>query len=402
MCSVRNPSYPVMPHMNAVVAITEETPSPTSGVRSLELFAGAGGLALGLHTAGFELQAAVEKDASATETLLINGKHPRKHTRGWEVCGKDVRDFDYEQFVGIDLLSAGAPCQPFSHGGHRRGSLDERNLFPEVIRALAEVQPQAFLIENVRGLLFRDMELYWERLLRELRAPSRHYFPTLYARRGRPKDEYKVFFRVLDAADFGLPQRRLRLFIVGLRPGLADDWRWPEPTHNRDALITALLEDDYWERHAVPAKIRNAVRESIGSPLQGRLDPKGKRWRTLRDLISALDAPTIDVKASTDKWHIYIPDARLYPKHSGSKLDWPAKTVKAGVHGCPGGEHIVVLDDGTHRYLTVRECALLQGFPKTYAFPTQRSLAMKQIGNAVPVPVATAVGKQLVEVLRHG
>lgn len=388
--------------MNAVVAISEETLAPTSGVRSLELFAGAGGLALGLNSAGFELQAAIEKDASARETLLSNGKHPRKHTRGWGIYGNDVRDFDYDEFVGVDLVSAGAPCQPFSHGGRRRGSLDERNLFPEVIRALGEVQPRAFLIENVRGLLFGDMALYWERLLRELRSPGRHYYPTLYARPGRPKDEYKVFFRVLNAADFGLPQRRLRLFIVGLRPELAEYWRWPEPTHNRDALIAALLRDDYWERHSVPAKIRNAVRETFGPSLRKRLDPRGRRWKTVRDLLEALDAPALDVKTAGDRWHIYIPDARLYPKHSGSKLDWPAKTVKAGVHGCPGGEHIVVLDDGTHRYMTVRECALLQGFPKTYAFPRQRSLAMKQIGNAVPVPVAAAVGKQLAEVLRNG
>jgi len=97
-----------------------------------------------------------------------------------------------------------------------------------------------------------------------------------------------------------------------------------------------------------------------------------------------------------------VPDARLYPKHTGSKLDWPAKTVKAGVHGCPGGEHIVVFDDGSHRYFTVRECGLLQGFPRKYAFPVLRTPAMRQIGNAVPVPVAAAVGAQLVKVLGNG
>ena len=387
--------------MSAVESIPAETTTPY-GLRSLELFAGAGGLALGLHAAGFHLQAVVEKDTTARETLEKNGKHPRRHTRGWDVRAADVDRLDYSEFAGVDLLSAGTPCQPFSHGGHRRGSLDERNLFPQVIRALHDIQPRAFLIENVRGLLFSDMALYWQRLVRELRAPNRHYFPNFYARRGRPKDEYKVFFRVLNAADFGLPQHRLRLFIVGLRPELANKWRWPEPSHGRDALIAALLDDEYWQRHAVSSRIRAAVRDSFGPRLRERLAPKGRRWKTLRDLLCMLDAPATEANGTGDRSHVYIPDARLYPKHTGSKLDWPAKTVKAGVHGCPGGEHIAVLDDGTHRYLTVRECALLQGFPKTYLFPTLRTAAMKQIGNAVPVPVATAVGERLMEALRNG
>lgn len=99
-----------------------------------------------------------------------------------------------------------------------------------------------------------------------------------------------------------------------------------------------------------------------------------------------------------DPSHRFIPGARLYKKHAGSRLDWPAKTVKAGVHGCPGGEHIVLLDDGSHRYLTLRECAALQGFPDDYALDEVRTPAMRQLGNAVPVALAEAIGRSLVAV----
>jgi len=100
-----------------------------------------------------------------------------------------------------------------------------------------------------------------------------------------------------------------------------------------------------------------------------------------------------------DPLHTYVGGARLYAKHTGSALDWPAKTVKAGVNGSPGGEHIVIQDSGYFRYLTVRECARLQGFPNRYELPNLRGKAMRQLGNAVPVPLAEAMGRRLAEVL---
>jgi DNA (cytosine-5)-methyltransferase 1 len=120
----------------------------------------------------------------------------------------------------------------------------------------------------------------------------------------------------------------------------------------------------------------------------------------LRDLLAHLGPPSRSVATASDAAHVYVPGARLYAKHTGSSLDWPAKTVKAGVNGSPGGEHIVVRDGGYFRYLTVRECAALQGFPKRYRLPATRGRAMKQLGNAVPVPLAEAVGRRLAEVLR--
>ncbi len=112
-----------------------------------------------------------------------------------------------------------------------------------------------------------------------------------------------------------------------------------------------------------------------------------------------LGTPARSIRVTSDPAHVYVGGARLYDKHTGSRLDWPAKTVKAGVNGSPGGEHIVVHDSGYFRYLTVRECAQLQGFPRRYELPGLRGKAMRQLGNAVPVPLAEAMGSKIAEVL---
>lgn len=386
--------------MTAPARISE---SPASDeLRSVELFAGAGGLALGLDAAGFRPQLLVEQDELCEAILQANGQKGRAYTRGWRVEAKDVGKVDFAELGAIDLLSAGAPCQPFSHGGRRRGHADHRNLFPQVIRALHDLEPRAFVVENVRGLLFGDMEMFFHQLLRELKRPHHTYEPRPYSRRGRPNDEYRVFYKVLNSADFGVPQNRQRLIIVGMRPQLAHLWKWPEPTHSRDALLAELLGGAYWDRHRVPKKIRDRVRETIPASVQKRLKkrpPELLPWVTVRDLLRGRPKPYTKSNTAKDPWHLFVPDARLYDRHTGSKLDAPAKTVKAGVHGCPGGEHIVVFDDNTHRYFTVRECALIQGFPADYAFSKVRTPAMRQIGNAVPPPIAQVVGERLAVVL---
>jgi DNA (cytosine-5)-methyltransferase 1 len=358
-------------------------------------------LALGLHLAGFHPTAVVENDADCCATLRANASNGLRHTAGWPVEEASVVGFDYSRMPRPSLVSAGAPCQPFSVGGRARGRWDERNLFPEVIRALAVLQPEAFLVENVQGLLFPRMMPYFEGLLRELRHPRRSAgFESVT--RGRPRDEYRVSYRVLNAADYGLPQARKRLFIAGLRRDLAEAWTWPTPSHSRTQLIVELLGDEYWERHEVRRSVIRRVRDALPPMRTSTSDAIGKPWRTLRDLIASVGEPAASEGEAADRSHVFVPGARVYHGHSGSRLDWPAKTVKAGVHGCPGGEHILVRDDGSVRYLTVRECALLQGFPADYALPSLRRTAMRQIGNAVPVPVAAAVGQQVAEVLASG
>jgi DNA (cytosine-5)-methyltransferase 1 len=168
------------------------------------------------------------------------------------------------------------------------------------------------------------------------------------------------------------------------------EWAFPEPSHSQDALLWAQAKGDYWSKH------RLKRRDPLGSP--GRVKkvvkagkPAGLRWRTVRDAIADLPEPAMGRETRGIKNHVGIPGARLYPGHSGSPLDWPGKSIKAGVHGCPGGEHIVVREDGSYRYLTVRECARLQGFPDSWAFEGSRTEAMRQIGNAVPVPLGRLV-----------
>jgi DNA (cytosine-5)-methyltransferase 1 len=388
---------------------------------SLELFTGAGGLALGAHLAGFGHLALAEWDHRACETLRTNVAydHDQEPVKGrWPLREGDVKGVDWTPYAGkVDLLAAGAPCQPFSLGGIHRGDEDKRNLFPEVFRALREARPRAFLLENVRGLTRPTFAPYFTYILDQLASPFRvpregegwrdhkaRLERQADAKGGDPTERYLVFApRILNAADYGLPQLRQRVFIVGFRADLTVDWRWPAPTHSRQALLRDQASGAYWDEHGLPHRPPlEAVRQRLDPTLNGQLggDGEPRRWRTLRDALRdprPLPEPRDDQEYSGIHNHVGIPGARLYKGHSGNRLDWPAKTVKAGVHGVPGGEHVLLRDDGTHRYLTVRECARLQGFPDGYRFEGPRSEAMRQIGNAVPVPLARLMAAVVAE-----
>lgn len=366
----------------------------------VELFAGAGGLATGLHQAGFEILDIIESDESCCRTLRANARH-----FGWkdqlDLQPHDVRRVDFSAYAGqVTLLSAGAPCQPFSRGGNRRGRHDDRDMFPEVVRAIAECQPRAFVIENVRGLLFHDSINYLESIMARLRNPTASDPSTpgsedvYHLRAPKPSrhDAYRVERCVMDAADFGLAQHRPRLFIVGLAQG-ESEFRWPVGNHSRASLIEDLRGDAYWEDHpGLPKAVIARARARL--PKQS-LRRRGERWRTLRDITATLGPPATTEALAAFSWHVHVPGARLYGRHTGSRIDWVAKTVKAGVHGSPGGEHILVTSPCRFRYLTVRECAELQGFPLDYVLPEKRTPAMRQLGNAVPVAVAKALGLQI-------
>lgn len=390
-----------------MAAVLERSVSPaaTALPTSLELFAGAGGLALGLQRAGFQARLMVENDPRAVSTLRANGTRDVTARAKWPVEQADVRTLRYHEFRGVDLVSAGPPCQPFSIGGLRKGRHDDRDLIPEAIRAVRESKPKAFVIENVRGLTFPVVRLYLDYCVAQLRNPSilladedepRH--SRELARIPDGEHEYRVDWRLLNAADYGLPQQRVRLVIVGVRSDLPE-WSWPQPTHSRARLVAALDGDAYWEAHNVDRASRAGARQAVRgakAALHRTTESGAERWQTVRDAFSLLGSPRSD---HPDAQHRVVDGARLYRKHSGSPLDWPAKTVKAGVHGTPGGEHIVVLDDRSHRYLTVRECAILQGFPESYVLPALRSVALRQLGNAVPVGLAEALGRSLMRVV---
>jgi DNA (cytosine-5)-methyltransferase 1 len=386
--------------------------SSSAAGTSIELFAGGGGLALGVHEAGFQHLLVNELDRRACETLRENVAEDfeaQSSDGRWPLLAGDVAAIDWSPFAGrVDLLAGGAPCQPFSLGGRHRGEQDKRNLFPEVFRAMREVRPRAFLLENVRGLLRQSFRPYFDYILDQLRQPylspkrgeswERH--KARLERQGSPygaeRDRYVVHTLLVNAADYGLPQNRHRVLIVGFREDLGVEWTWPEATHSRRALVWAKKNGSYWREHGI-----RPVTDPSGPNGEGgsHREPPELRWRTLRDAIKGLPEPVDGKEHPRIANHVGIPGARLYTGHTGNPLDWPAKTVKAGVHGVPGGEHVLLRDDGTHRYLTVRECARLQGFPDSYRFTGPRSEAMRQIGNAVPVPLARLIAVRVADKL---
>ncbi len=377
---------------------------------SIELFAGGGGLALGTEQAGFTHLVMNEYDARSCQTLRLNG------ARDLLLAGNghrpliegDCRAVDWTPWRGqLDLLAGGPPCQPFSIGGVHRGDQDSRNLFPEAIRALDETRPRAFFFENVRGLARASFRPYFEHILDWLKVPhlmpgadeewNDHHSRLVRQLATEPSSaRYDVWWTLVNAADYGVPQQRWRVLIVGFRADLDIDWRFPEATHSRQALLAALHDGRYWTEHGLeqPKAFRSSVRRSVK-------DAPVERWRTLRDAIQDLPEPVDGVPHPIFVNHDGVPRARLYAGHSGSVLDWPAKAVKAGVHGCPGGEHILVRTDGTYRYWTVRETARVQTFPDDHHFQGPRSEAMRQIGNAVPPRLARLVASAIAERLAH-
>jgi DNA (cytosine-5)-methyltransferase 1 len=203
-------------------------------------------------------------------------------------------------------------------------------------------------------------------------------------------ERYDVFCLPVNAADYGVPQVRQRVFVVAFRAdlGLAD-WQPPPATHSEAALHLDQAGGDYWNRHGIPARYdpplsvisRGGAGTSAGSVIDDGLLP----WRTLRDAITDLPEPLGD-RIEHPGWlhHVGWPGARSYPGHTPNVLDRPAKTVKAGVHGVPGGESVLRRDDGSIRYLTVREVARIMTFPDHWRLAGPRGEQMRQLGNAVP------------------
>lgn len=384
-------------------------------MRSIELFAGAGGLAIGMSKAGFNHAAVIEVDHDACETFRHNQRHHLKSIENWPLHEGDVRTFDYSKLRDIVVVSGGPPCQPFSLGGKHRGYMDKRDMFPEAVRAVRELRPKAFIFENVKGLMRETFADYFEYVLLQLSHPSLKRLPTETWKHHRARleehqtsqpdgAEYNVVFRLLNAANYGIPQRRERVFFVGFRSDLGMKWKFPDETHSDAALIKAQwITGEYWDQHAVPKRARPILTPRLGARVEklrvdGLFDAPKVRWQTVRDAISDLPDPEKHPRNKALN-HIFNPGARSYPGHTGSPLDEPAKTLKAGDHGVPGGENMLARVDGSIRYFTVREAARLQTFPDDYAFQGPWTEAMRQLGNAVPVQLAETVAKSVARAL---
>jgi DNA (cytosine-5)-methyltransferase 1 len=302
-------------------------------MNAVEMCAGAGGQALGLELAGFGHTALVEIEREFCTTLRNN--RPK-----WNVCETDLAAFDGRPYAGTDLLAGGLPCPPFSVAGKQLGERDERNLFPEALRLVDEIRPQAIMIENVRGFLGAVFEDYRSHLKRQLKRLG-----------------YVADWRLLNASEFGVPQLRPRVIIVALRAEAADRFEWPSVAPHNPPTVGECLSD-----------------------LMSARGWKGaERWRERANEI----APTI-VGGSK--------------KHGGPDLG-PTRARQAwaslGVNGLSLAEEAPDPDFVGMPRLTVRMVARLQGFPDSWAFAGRKTWAYRQVGNAFPPPVAKAVASQI-------
>ncbi|MFC4236305.1 DNA cytosine methyltransferase [Thalassospira xianhensis] len=371
----------------------------------IELFAGCGGLLLGSSYSGLRHSHAFEFNRPACDTLRINAKHHHA-----DVIRTDVRQVDWEKYRGeVPLvLTGGPPCQPFSMGGKHSGYLDARDMWPEAIRAVRELRPEGFIFENVKGLLRPAFKDYVKWVTASLEHPSvetksHDKISNILQMTTTAVPEYEVTILTMNAADFGVPQQRHRVFLVGVRAGMNTtplDIDKPTPTHGEAKLVwDKWVTGSYWARHGISTPTCTPTKREAGilSRLQqSNSEPTGAAWVTVRDALGGLGEP------DGINQHVFQSGARIYPGHTGSPLDLPAKALKAGTHGVPGGENMMVKDDGTVRYFTVREAATLQGFPDSWYLSGAWSENMRQIGNAVPVALASTVSSWLTAKLAGG
>lgn len=299
----------------------------------VEICAGAGGQALGLAMAGFVHVALVEYEQEYCNVLKANRPE-------WNVICADVHKFDGHPYEGVDLLAGGVPCPPFSVAGKQLGKDDERDLFPEAIRLIREIRPRAVMLENVRGFLDSGFEEYRDHIFTEIK-----------------KLGYVTHIKLLNASDYGVPQLRPRVVIVGIRKDQAGAFEYPQE-HPRESL-------------------------TVGETLCDLMSQNGwkgaKKWAEGADRI----APTL-VGGSK--------------KHGGPDLG-PTRAKNAwaelGVDGKGIANEAPEQDfDGMPR-LTSRMMARIQGFPDTWTFGSKKTIACRMIGNAFPPPVAQAVGIEI-------
>lgn len=385
-------------------------------MKSVELFAGAGGLAMGAGLAGFKPLAVLEWDKWACDTIRENGRLGYPLVSDWTVFEGDVRAFDWSDLSDkVDLIAGGPPCQPFSMGGKHRAYDDSRDMFPATVEIVRKLRPRAFIVENVKGLTRAAFANYYQYILLQLEFPEvpRKKKEDWFSHLQRLQKEktsgrlhgngltYNVVPTLVNAANFGVPQKRERVFIVGFRSDLGIQWSFPEETHSLDALLyQQWVSGEYWDRHGVSTKKRPKIPQIRSSRISRLANETNARlpWQTTRDALVGLPDPAS--RTAKGYWnHKFQAGAKVYPGHTGSALDMPAKTLKAGDHGVPGGENMMIQDDGSVRYFSVREAARIQTFPDGYRFHGSWTETMRQLGNAVPVMLARTVAASVAEKL---
>lgn len=348
--------------VGAVMEITElEDEKATESLKVIELFAGAGGLALGIEQAGFETIGLIEIDKSASETLRCNRPN-------WRVINEDVEKIsplDLEDYFNIkkgelDLLSGGAPCQSFSYAGKRLGLQDARGtLFYHYAVFLHKLQPKMFLFENVRGLLSHDKGQTINNML------------DIFKEQG-----YTVQKKVLNAWDYGVPQKRERLILIGIRNDLVDkiDFDFPIQHKYKPVLRDILLD--------CPKSEGSKYSESKTKIFE--LVPPGGYWRDIPQEIAK------DYMKSC--WHMEGGRTGILRRLS---LDEPSLTVLTS----PSQKQTDRCHPLEARPFTIRENARCQSFPDDWVFCGSVGQQYKQVGNAVPVKLAYEIAVKIKESL---
>lgn len=306
----------------------------------VEICAGAGGQALGLAMAGFTHIALVEYEKEYCRILKENRPE-------WNVICADVRDFDGRGYNGVDLLAGGVPCPPFSVAGKQLGSEDERDLFPEAIRLIEEIRPRAVMLENVRGFLDAGFDEY-----------RNHIFTAIQ------KLGYVTYIKLLNASDYGVPQLRPRVVIIGIRTDQRGVFSYPDECADKTLSVGKVLYDLMAQRGWTGAKKWAENANTIAPTLVGGSKKHG--------------GPDLGPTRARNAWAELGVDGRSIANESPNP----------DFEGLPR--------------LTSRMMARLQGFPDTWTFGTKKTIACRMIGNAFPPPVAQAVGIKIKECLDYG
>ncbi len=351
-----------VPEINNMVLSSWEKEMQVKALRpytSIELFAGAGGLALGLEKAGFSHILLNEIDHDACVTLQYNRPE-------WRVVEQDVRSISFKQFNGkVDFLSGGFPCQAFSYAGKQGGFNDTRGtLFFELARAVKEIQPKVFMGENVKGLAAHD----GGRTLKTIRNTIAELGYTL------------IEPQVLKAIFYQVPQKRERLILVAIRNDIADkvQFKWPDPYYRIMTLRDAFFKGELYDTDVPPSEgqtyppKKQKVMELV---------PMGGYWRDL----------PLDVQKEYMGGSFELEGGKTGMARRLS-LDEPSLTLTCA----PAQKQTERCHPTETRPLTVREYARIQTFPDEWKFAGTLSSQYKQIGNAVPVNLAYAIGRSLI------
>ncbi len=358
---------------------------------AIDLFCGGGGSALGAAKAGFDNILAVDVDPYKIRLLKKNQKLFEKFgcnlvTREANLLKIEPSELGSE----ADLIIGGVPCQPFSHSGKRKGFGDPRNGLTKFFSYIEYFAPNAFLLENVPGLLHGKFTVELASCIGDAFSACRaDVIEWLEAVGKGPQtlnvDGYSLNASVVNSANHGLAQNRKRLFIFGLSKAERCDWSWPVHTHSLERLLFSMFRtEEYLQLHDLRS-VFIPKRFTSGKYLNGSFTdvPAQRRWKTVRDVCQKLGTPR-DCAEGDDYGHNIREGARSYAGHIGSYPDMPAKTIKAGVNGVLGGENMIRWKNGRLRYFTLRECASLQGFPTGYRFTGNFQQVLNAIGNAVP------------------